>query len=137
MSSYNRVILMGNLTRDPDIKYSQSGLSIAKIGLAINERRKNNAGEWIDETCFVDVTMFGKTADTAAEYLTKGSGLHVEGKLRFETWEKDGQKHSKHSVVCDRMQFVGGKGERKQPVGAATSSDDSGSFTSSDEDVPF
>lgn len=110
MASYNRVILMGNLTRDIELRYTQSGMAVADIGLAVNERRKNAAGEWVDEAHFFDVTMFGRTAEIAAEYLSKGSPLFVEGKLRYETWEKDGVKRSKVSVICDRMQLLGGGG---------------------------
>lgn len=109
MASYNRVILMGNITRDIELRYTPGGLAVTKVGLAVNDRRKNQAGEWVDETCFVDVTMFGRTAEIAGEYLSKGSPIFVEGKLRYETWEKDGQKHSKLSVVCDRLQFIGAK----------------------------
>jgi single-strand DNA-binding protein len=110
MASFNRVILMGNLTRDIEIKYLQSGMAVADVGLAVNDRRKNQAGEWIEETTFVDVTMWGRTAEVAAEYLGKGSPILIEGRLKLEQWEKDGQKRSKLSVVCERMQMVGGKG---------------------------
>jgi single-strand DNA-binding protein len=110
MASFNRVILMGNLTRDVEIKYLQSGMAVADVGLAVNERRKNQSGEWVEDTVFVDVTMWGRTAEVASEYLTKGSPVLIEGRLRYETWEKDGQKRSKLSVTCDRMQMVGTKG---------------------------
>src|SRR5687768_16676489 len=110
MASYNRVILMGNLTRDVEIKYLQSGMAVADLGLAVNERRKNQSGEWVEDTVFVDVTMWGRTAEVAGEYLTKGSPVLIEGRLKYETWEKDGQKRSKLSVTCDRMQMVGTKG---------------------------
>ena len=110
MASFNRVILMGNLTRDIEIKYLQSGMAVADVGLAVNDRRKNQAGEWIEETTFVDVTMWGRTAEVAGEYLSKGSPILIEGRLKLDQWEKDGQKRSKLSVVCERMQMVGGKG---------------------------
>ncbi len=103
--------LNGNITRDIELRYTPSGLAVTRVGLAVNDRRKNQAGEWVDEPCFVDVSMFGRTAEIASEYLTKGSPIFVEGKLRYESWEKDGQKFSKLSVVCDRLQFIGAKGE--------------------------
>jgi single-strand DNA-binding protein len=110
MASYNRVILMGNLTRDVEVRYLQSGTAVADIGLAVNERRKNQAGEWIEEVVFVDVTLWGRTAEVAGEYLSRGSPIFIEGRLRLDQWEKDGQKHSKLRVTCDRMQMIGGKG---------------------------
>jgi single-strand DNA-binding protein len=110
MASYNRVILLGNLTRDVEVRYLQSGTAVADIGLAVNDRRKSQSGEWIEETTFVDVTLWGRTAEVAGEYLSKGSPILVEGRLKYDTWEKDGQKRSKLSVVCERMQMVGGRG---------------------------
>jgi len=110
MASYNRVILLGNLTRDVEVKYLQSGMAVADIGMAVNERRKSQTGEWIEETVFVDVTMWGRTAEVAGEYLSKGSPVLIEGRLKYDTWEKEGQKRSKLSVTCDRMQMVGSKG---------------------------
>src|SRR5215510_7226933 len=110
MASYNRVILLGNLTRDVEVRYLQSGTAVADIGMAVNDRRKGQNGEWIEETTFVDVTLWGRTAEVAGEYLGKGSPILVEGRLKYDTWEKDGQKRSKLSVVCERMQMVGAKG---------------------------
>ena len=110
MASFNRVILIGNLTRDVEVKYLQSGMAVADIGLAVNDKRKNQSGEWIEETAFVDVTLWGRTAEVAGEYLTKGSPLFVEGRLKYDTWEKDGQKRSKLTVVCEKMQLIGAKG---------------------------
>lgn len=112
MASFNRVILMGNLTRDIELKYLQSGTAVAEIGLAVNDRRKNQAGEWVEEPVFVDVTLWGRTAEIASEYLSKGSPIFIEGRLKYDTWEKDGQKHSKLRVVCERMQLIGSRQER-------------------------
>ena len=109
MASYNRVILMGNMTRDVELKYTPGGTPVTDITLAVNDRRKNAQGEWVDETTFVDVTLWGRTAELAGEYLGKGSPLLVEGRLKLDSWETDGQKRSKLRVVCDRMQFVGGR----------------------------
>ncbi len=111
MASYNRVILMGNLTRDVVLRYTPAGTPVTEVGLAVNDRRKGQNGEWIDETTFVDVTFWGRTAEVAAEYLSKGSPVFIEGRLKLDTWEKEGQKNYKLRVVCDRMQLIGAKGE--------------------------
>jgi single-strand DNA-binding protein len=108
MASYNRVILVGNLTRDIELKYTPGGTAVTDIGMAVNDRRKSSSGEWVDETTFVDVTLWGRTAEVASEYLGKGSPILVEGRLKLDTWETDGQKRSKLRVVCDRMQMLGG-----------------------------
>jgi single-strand DNA-binding protein len=110
MASFNRVILMGNLTRDVEVRYTPGGTAVSEIGLAVNDRRKDAKGEWVDETTFVDVTLWGRTAEIAGEYLTKGAPLLVEGRLKLDTWEKDGQKRSKLRVVCENMRMLGGKG---------------------------
>jgi len=110
MASYNRVVLMGNLTRDVQLRSTPGGLPITDVGLAVNDKRKQG-DEWVDEVTFVDVTIFGKPAEVASEYLSKGSPLFIEGRLKLDTWEKDGVKHYKHKVICDRMQLIGGKSE--------------------------
>lgn len=111
MASYNRVILMGNLTRDVELRYTPAGTPVTEVGLAVNDRRKNQNGEWVDETTFVDVTFWGRTAEVAGEYLSKGSPVFIEGRLKLDTWEKEGQKNYKLRVVCDRMQMLGARGE--------------------------
>src|SRR5436190_2654710 len=110
MASFNRVILLGNLTRDVEVKYLQSGMAVAEIGLAVNDRRKNQAGEWVEEVTFVDITLWGRTAEVAGEYLSKGSPVLIEGRLKLDQWESEGQKRSKLKVVGERMQMVGSKG---------------------------
>jgi len=110
MASFNRVILVGNLTRDPELRYTPSNTPVTEIGLAVNDRRKNAAGEWIEETTFVDVTLWARQAEVASEYLTKGSPVLIEGRLKFDSWEKDGQKHNKLRVVGERMQMLGSRG---------------------------
>jgi single-strand DNA-binding protein len=109
MASYNRVILLGNLTRDIELRYTQGGTAVTDVGLAVNDRRKSQSGEWVEETTYVDVTFWGRTAEVASEYLTKGSPVLVEGRLKLDTWESDGQKRSKLHVVCERMQMLGGR----------------------------
>ncbi|NOY30400.1 MAG: single-stranded DNA-binding protein [Planctomycetes bacterium] len=109
MASYNRVTLVGNLTRDPELRYIPSGMAVSDIGLAINDRVKRN-DQWTEETTFVDVTLWGRTAEVANEYLSKGSSVLIEGRLKLDTWEKDGQKRSKLKVVGEKMQMLGSKG---------------------------
>jgi single-strand DNA-binding protein len=128
MASFNRVILLGNLTRDVEVRYLQSGTAVADIGMAVNDRRKGQNGEWIEETTFVDVTLWGRTAEVAGEYLSKGSPLLVEGRLKYDTWEKDGQKRSKLSVVCERMQMVGPRGGGGRGGGQNQNFDESGEY---------
>src|SRR5277367_1474558 len=110
MASFNRVILLGNLTRDPELRYIPSGMAVTEIGLAVNDRRKGPNGDWIEETTFVDVTLWARQAEIASEYLSKGSPVLIEGRLKLDTWEKDGKKNSKLRVVGERMQLLGGRG---------------------------
>lgn len=115
MASYNRVILVGNVTRDPELKYIPSGTAVAELGLAVNDRVKKG-NEWVDETTFVDCTLWARTAEVANEYLRKGSPVLIEGRLKLEQWEKDGQKRSKLRVVADKMQMLGGKSGGSRPA---------------------
>lgn len=135
MASYNRVILLGNLVRDIELRYTNSKLAVCQNAIAVNERRKNAAGEWVDETSFVDVTFFGRTAEVVAEYLGKGSPIFVEGRLKQDTWEKDGQKRSKLYVIVDRMQLIGARGDGKGAANSARpQSNSNGSrFASADQ----
>ncbi len=113
MASLNRIILCGNLTADPELAYAPSGMGICKLRLAVNERVKNGqTGEWTDRPCYVDATVFGNQAEPCNQYLSKGSPVLLEGKLRYETWDgPDGSKRSKHSVVAERVQFIAPRGE--------------------------
>ena len=118
MASYNRVILLGNVTRDPELRYISSGTAVTDIGLAVNDRRKTPSGEWVEETTFVDVTLWGRTAEVCCEYASKGSPLFIEGRLKLDTWEKDGKKNSRLRVVGDRIQLLGSRGGGDGPRGA-------------------
>lgn len=109
MASFNRVLLMGNMTRDPEVRYTPTGTAVADLGLAVNESYKNKAGEMVENTVFVDVVVWGRQAETAAEYLRKGSPVFVEGRLQLDQWESpQGEKRSKLRVRADRVQFLGG-----------------------------
>lgn len=110
MASFNRVVLMGNLTRDIELRYLPSGMAVSEFSLAVNDRRKTSEGNWVDEASFFDITLFGRTAEVASEYLSKGSPVLIEGRLKQDTWEKDGQKRSKVKVIGERMQMIGSKG---------------------------
>jgi single-strand DNA-binding protein len=126
MASFNRVILVGNLTRDPELKYIPSGTAVAEIGLAVNDRRKGPNGDWIEETTFVDVTLWARTAEVASEYLSKGSSVLIEGRLKLDSWEKEGKKFSKLRVVGETMQMLGGRGGGQGGGGAPRSRGQSG-----------
>lgn len=130
MASFNRVVLVGNVTRDVDVRVLGSGTSVAEIGMAVNDRYKNKQGEWVDEPTYVDVTAWGRTAEIASEYLQKGSPVLVEGRLKLETWEKDGQKRSKLKVVCEKLVLLGSRVGGRQE-GAR------GSRAEVDEEIPF
>jgi len=108
MANFNKVILAGNLTRDPELRYTPKGTAVVRLGLAINRRWKGETGEMKDETTFVDVDAFGKTAETIAQYLKKGRPILMEGRLRYDTWEdkQTNQKRSKLGVVMESFQFL-------------------------------
>ena len=134
MASFNKVILVGNVTRDIALRQIGSGSSVCDLGLAVNDRKKTQSGEWIDETTFVDVTLWNKTAEIAAQYLGKGSPVLIEGKLKLESWETDGQKRTKLKVVGERMQMLGGK---KESAVQQTSRISGGFSQDSHDEIPF
>ncbi len=114
MASFNRVVLLGNVTRDIQVKFLQSGTAVAEVGLAVNERYKDkSSGEMVDKPVFVDVTLWGRTAEIAGEYLQKGKPVLIEGRLALDQWnDKDsGQKRSKLKVVGETLQLLGNKGD--------------------------
>lgn len=110
--SVNKVFLMGNLTRDIEMRSLPSGMSVGNFGLAVNERYKDRDGNWQDRANFIDCEIFGNRADAMARYLSKGSPVFVEGKLRLDQWQdQQGNKRSKLKVVVDNFEFVGGRGD--------------------------
>jgi len=117
MASYNRVILVGNLTADPELNTAPSGNQVCEIRMAVNNRYKNASGEWIEKPMYIDVSVWGNQAPPCKQYLSKGSPVLVEGKLRYDTWEKEGQKRSKHSITADRVQFL--SSPRQDQMGAS------------------
>jgi len=121
MANLNKVLLLGNLTRDPELRYTPKGTAVTDIGLAVNRVRSNDQGERQEETTFVDVTLWGRQAELAQQYLSKGRGVFIEGRLQLDTWDdkQSGQKRSKLKVVGENMQFLpdgrGGSGGGAQP----------------------
>ena len=105
--SINKVIISGNLTRDPELRATAGGMQVMSLGVAVNDRRKNQqTGEWEDFPNFVDCTMFGTRAESLARFLSKGTKVAIEGKLRWSQWERDGQKRSTLEVVVDDLEFM-------------------------------
>ncbi len=144
MANYNRVILMGNLTRDVELRHLQNGTAVADVSIAVNERKKTASGEWIEETSFFDVTMWGRTAEVASQYMSKGKPMLIEGRLRQERWEKDGQKRSKVKIICDKMQMLGSPNGGGRAAGVPQSNQYSEPATVSSssaappaDDIPF
>ena len=114
MANLNKVLLMGNLTRDPELRYLQSGSAVCTFGLATNRKWKSPTGEQKEDVCFVDVTFFGRTAEVVSEYMKKGRPIFVEGRLKLDSWTgKDGQKRSRLTVVGENMQFLDARGQRE------------------------
>jgi single-strand DNA-binding protein len=149
MASLNKVLLIGNLTRDPELRRTPSGAAVADLRLAVNRKYKTAEGESRDETCYVNVTVWNRQAETCAEYLSKGSPILAEGRLKFDEWEKEGQKQSRLSVVAERVQFLsgpkkseGGDAPGYPPAGPAAgpapAPEPQGSASSGDDDnLPF
>jgi len=106
--------MMGNLTRDVELRYTSSGTAVTDISLAVNERVKKN-DQWSDEVHFFDVTLWSRTAEIAGEYLSKGSPVLIEGRLKHDRWEQDGQKRSKIKIIGEKMQMLGSKGGGSSP----------------------
>jgi single-strand DNA-binding protein len=153
MASFNKVILVGNLTRDPELRYTPKGTAIAKIGVAVNRVWTNEAGEKKEEVTFVDVDVFGRTAENVGQYMRKGRPILIEGRLRLDQWDdkQTGQKKSKLGVVAETVQFLGsapGGGEggaapaptrRAAPAAAAAPTGEplEGDGPPESDDVPF
>jgi single-strand DNA-binding protein len=141
MSTLNRVFLMGNLTRDPEVRYTPSGTAVGDLGLAINENYKNKAGEMVESTVFVDVEVWARQAETCAEYLYKGSPVFVEGRLKLDQWtNQQGEKRSKLRVRAERVQFLGSPKRGAETADAPQQSMPAADFEASaadEDDIPF
>jgi single-strand DNA-binding protein len=133
MSSFNKIILMGNLTRDPVVSYLPSNTPVVDFGMATNRKWKSQDGQEREEVCFVDCRAFGRVADTIGKYCKKGGSILVEGRLTLDQWEKDGQKHSKHRVTVETFTFVGpAAGSAPQQPG-----EQANTAPVDDSDIPF
>lgn len=109
---YNRVILIGNLTRDPELRYTPSNTAVTDFGLAVNRNYQDGDGEWKEETTYVDITVWGRQAENASQYLEKGNRVFLEGRLRLDQWETDdGENRSKHGVTAERISFLDNDGQ--------------------------
>lgn len=119
MASFNKVILLGNLTRDPELRYTPKGMAVARLGMAVNRSYKTDAGETREEVTFIDIDAWGKQAELISQYLRKGSPLFMEGRLKLDQWDdkQSGQKVSKLRVVMETFQFVGGPRSGDGPGG--------------------
>lgn len=134
MPNLNKVILIGNLTRDPELRVTPGGLSICKFGLAVNRRFRDKEGNNREETTFVDIDSFGRQAETISKFMTKGRAILVEGRLKLDQWENNaGEKRSKLGVVLEQFEFMGGRGEGGGGEGGGGYGEDSGSGSSSPE----
>ena len=140
--SINRVVISGNLTRDPELRSTQSGMTVMGLGVAVNDRRRNpQTNEWEDYPNFIDCTMFGSRAQAIHQYLHKGSKVAIEGKLRYSQWERDGQKRSKIEVIIDELEFMSSRNDSNstssQQSYTATPPTPAVNASVYDEDIPF
>ena len=134
MASFNKVILLGNLTRDPEVRYTPKGSAVTDLGIAVNRQYTLENGEKREEVTFVDVTFWGRTAEVAGEYLKKGRPVFIEGRLQLDTWDdkQSGQKRSKLKVIGETMQMLGGP----RSGGASTENGDEGSSRTGKPSTP-
>lgn len=148
MPSLNKVMLIGNLTRDPELRHTPKGTAVAELGLAINRVWTNEAGQKQEETTFVDVTLWGRTGELAAQYLAKGRPVYIEGRLQLDTWDdKDtGKKRSKLRIIGETLQFLGSSQDRAAPAGgrdhpdrvaARAAAASTQNHETEDDDIPF
>ena len=139
MASFNKVILMGNLTRDPDVRATgTNGMKVARLGLAVNERRKDRNGQPQDFPVFVDVDAWDKLAELCGQFLSKGSPVLVEGRLQMDTWEKEGVRHQKLKVRALTIKFLSPRNEpRSQPAAPAVRAETPVAAESDSEELPF
>lgn len=150
MANYNKVLLMGNLTRDVELRQTPNGHSVANIGLAVNRKFKGNDGQEREETTFVDCEAWGRTAEVLAQYLSKGRPVFIEGRLKLDQWQdKDGSNRSKLRVVVEGFQFIDSRGssaggnrggaesEGRYPAGSSQATGSSNFEAIDDDDIPF
>jgi single-strand DNA-binding protein len=149
-ANINRVVLVGNLTRDPELRHTPSGTAVCSLRLAVNTRRKDQTGQWVEKPNYFDVTVWGQQGENCAQYLAKGRPVGVDGRLEWREWDgPDGQKRQAVEIIADSVQFLGGRGEGEGgggfggggnqyvPASASTSSAPPDDFAPADDDIPF
>jgi len=143
-ASVNRVVVVGNLTRDPELRHTPSGTSVCSLRIAVNTRRKDASGQWADKANYFSVSVFGQQAESCAQYLSKGRPVAIDGRLEWREWEQDGNKREAVEIVADSVQFLGSRGDGDGGGGggyipADAPATPAGDFPSSptDDDIPF
>ena len=142
MANINRVVLVGNLTRDPELQHTPSGTAVCKLRLAVNTRQKDASGQWGDKPNYFDVTVWGNQGESCAQYLAKGRPVGIDGRLDWREWEaQDGTKRQAVEIIADTVQFLGGRDQAAGepqfvPANASTESADFGQ-SGTDDDIPF
>lgn len=143
MANINRVVLVGNLTKDPELRHTPSGTAVCSLRIAVNSRRRDESGQWVDKPNYFDVSIFGNQAESSAQYLSKGRPVGIDGRLDWREWEaQDGSKRQAVQIIAESVQFLGGRGDASEggnqfvPAGAAAES--SADFPqTADDDIPF
>jgi single-strand DNA-binding protein len=139
-ANINRVVLVGNLTRDPELRHTPSGTPVCSLRVAVNTRRKDESGQWTDKPNYFDITVWGQQGENCAQYLAKGRPIAVDGRLEWREWEaQDGSKRQAVEIVADSVQFLGGRMEGEAPAYVAAGAAGGDDFPSSptDDDIPF
>jgi single-strand DNA-binding protein len=143
-ASINRVVLVGNLTRDPELKHTPSGTAVCSLRIAVNSRRKDESGQWADKPNYFSVSVFGNQAESCSQYLSKGRPVAIDGRLDWREWQsQDGSKREAVEIVAESVQFLGSRGDaggdapQFVPAGAAGENADFPSAAAADDDIPF
>ena len=144
MANINRVVLVGNLTRDPELRHTPSGTAVCSLRIAVNSRRKDETGQWVDKPNYFSISVFGNQAESCAQYLSKGRPVGIDGRLEWREWEaQDGSKRQAVEIIADSVQFLGSRGEGggeggdRQFVPAAATAGNEDFSSSADDDIPF
>ena len=143
MANINRVVLVGNLTKDPELRHTPSGTAVCSLRIAVNSRRRDESGQWVDKPNYFDVSIFGNQAESSAQYLSKGRPVGIDGRLDWREWQtQDGQKREAVEIVAESVQFLGSRGDgggenQFVPAGATATSGTDADFSGADDDIPF
>lgn len=145
MANINRVVLVGNLTKDPELRHTPSGTAVCSLRIAVNSRRRDESGQWVDKPNYFDVSIFGNQAESSAQYLSKGRPVGIDGRLDWREWEaQDGSKRQAVQIIAESVQFLGGRGDSPEgggnqfvPAGAAADTGGADFPQTADDDIPF